>query len=192
MGPAALVRIALLLLIFGAAIVTPADADLWGHLAFGRDIVSSSQPIQTDRYSFTADQPWINHEWLSEVLFFAVYRIAGAPGLIAFKLSIIAAVLIICLVVSASVRVVRSSMISSPRYLPAHSGERTTSGRSFSRCCCLLRCSFVFARQIRAANPGYGSSADRGSLGQPARRLDSRTRDLRAVGSGATYRQQRL
>jgi hypothetical protein len=93
-GPAALVRTALFLLIFGAAIVTPADADLWGHLAFGRDIVSSSQPIQADSYSFTADRPWINHEWLSEVAFFTVYRIAGASGLIAFKLSIIAAVLI--------------------------------------------------------------------------------------------------
>jgi hypothetical protein len=71
--------------------VTPADADLWGHLAFGPRHRATSQPIQSDNYSFTADRPWINHEWLSEVVFFSVYRIAGAPGLIAFKLSSVAA-----------------------------------------------------------------------------------------------------
>jgi hypothetical protein len=92
-GPAVLVRATLILLIFGAAIATPTDADLWGHLAFGRDIVASGQPVQTDIYSFTTDRPWVNHEWLSEVAFFVAYRAGGSIGLIALKLIMIGAIL---------------------------------------------------------------------------------------------------
>jgi hypothetical protein len=93
-GPAILVRAALILLIFAGAIVTPTDADLWGHLAFGRDIVASAQPVQRDAYSFTTDRPWINHEWLAEVIFFEAYRAGGSVGLIILKLAIISALLI--------------------------------------------------------------------------------------------------
>ena len=42
--------------------LTAADADLWGHLTFGRDILASGHVVQADRYSFTSDLPWINHE----------------------------------------------------------------------------------------------------------------------------------
>lgn len=94
MGPPLLVRAALILLIAGAAIVTPTDADLWGHLTFGRDILTTGKPVQIDRYSFTADRAWVNHEWLAEVVLFAVYRAGGSFGLIVFKLLIIAALLL--------------------------------------------------------------------------------------------------
>ena len=93
MGPAVLVRAALILLIFGAAVVTPTDADLWGHLAFGRDIAVSGNPVQADVYSFTSDRPWINHEWLAEVAFFAAYRLGGSIGLVVFKLGVIGTIL---------------------------------------------------------------------------------------------------
>ncbi|MGH9387172.1 MAG: hypothetical protein ACRD2N_23120 [Vicinamibacterales bacterium] len=93
MGPAVLVRAALILLVATAAIVTPTDADLWGHLTFGRDIVTSGTPLQTDVYSFTSDRAWVNHEWLAEVSFFSAYRVGGSAGLILFKLAIIATLL---------------------------------------------------------------------------------------------------
>jgi hypothetical protein len=92
-GPAVLVRAALIFLIGTAAIVTPADADLWGHLTFGRDIVAARSPVQADVYSFTTDRPWINHEWLAEAVFFLAYRSAGSVGLIAFKVAMIVALL---------------------------------------------------------------------------------------------------
>lgn len=93
MGPPILVRAALLFLIVAAALVTPADADLWGHLAFGRDILADRNPVQVDRYSFTTDRDWINHEWLSEATFSAVYGAGGSPALILFKVAVITAVL---------------------------------------------------------------------------------------------------
>ena len=49
---------------------TWADPDLWGHLQFGRDILQSWALATTDPYSFTSDKPWVNHEWLSEVLMY--------------------------------------------------------------------------------------------------------------------------
>ena len=57
---------------------TVADPDLWGHLRFGRDILRSGHATQRDRYSYLSDRPWINHEWLAEVMFASVYQ-AGGP-----------------------------------------------------------------------------------------------------------------
>ncbi|MEO8484409.1 MAG: hypothetical protein ABI634_19540 [Acidobacteriota bacterium] len=92
-GPALLVRLGLFLILLTAAVGTPADADLWGHLRFGQDIVRTGSIVHVDEYSFTSDRPWINHEWLSEVLFAEAYRVAGPTGLILLKLLIISALL---------------------------------------------------------------------------------------------------
>ena len=92
-GPGLLIRIALLVLITAAAIGTPADADLWGHLTFGRDIVAAADVHRVDPYSFTSDRSWVNHEWLSEVAFFLAYRTLGDLGLITLKVLIIAVML---------------------------------------------------------------------------------------------------
>lgn len=69
--------------------LTAADADLWGHLTFGRDILASGHVVQADRYSFTSDLPWINHEWLAEVAMAAAWRSAGAIGLTTLKLALV-------------------------------------------------------------------------------------------------------
>jgi uncharacterized membrane protein len=68
---------------------TRADPDLFGHVRFGRDIVAARSAHLLDRYSFTSDRPWINHEWLSEVAMYGAYNAAGAAGLIALKLSLL-------------------------------------------------------------------------------------------------------
>src|SRR6185369_2096151 len=57
---------------------TSADADLWGHLAFGRDIVRDHAVHASDPYSFTSDRPWVNHEWLAEVIMWLCYAAGGA------------------------------------------------------------------------------------------------------------------
>ncbi|MBN1302890.1 MAG: hypothetical protein JXA13_00540 [Anaerolineales bacterium] len=71
-------------LIFGS---TFADLDLWGHVRFGIDILQSGEITRIDPYSYVSgDQPWINHEWLTEVVFAAAYLTAGSTGLIVLKL----------------------------------------------------------------------------------------------------------
>lgn len=65
---------------------TVADPDLWGHLRFGLDILHSSSLAQFDPYSYLSSmQPWINHEWLAEVLFAFAWTIGGTIGLILLK-----------------------------------------------------------------------------------------------------------
>ena len=68
--------------------VTAADADLWGHLTFGRDIARSGIH-RTDPYSFTSDRPWVNHEWLAELVMWRAYAIGGDAGLVTLKLLLI-------------------------------------------------------------------------------------------------------
>jgi hypothetical protein len=59
------------------------DPDFWWHLRTGQLVIQNHAVFHTDPFSFTRQgQPWINHEWLSEVFIYAVYRIAGWAGLI--------------------------------------------------------------------------------------------------------------
>ncbi len=72
---------------------TYADADLWGHVRFGLDILSAGRLPSVDPYSFTSDVIWVNHEWLAEVLFALGYQWAGVVGLICIKLAVLAGVM---------------------------------------------------------------------------------------------------
>src|SRR5215218_8203843 len=77
--------LAFFLMIFALAVRQSAfiDPDLWWHLQTGQDIVASRAIPQTDIYSFTkAGSEWVTHEWLSEVLIYATFRVAGWAGLL--------------------------------------------------------------------------------------------------------------
>lgn len=64
-----------------------ADSDLWGHVKFGQEIWSTRTIPETDTFSYTANGlPWINHEWLAEVLFYLIYDSWNSTGLLFFKL----------------------------------------------------------------------------------------------------------
>lgn len=76
-----------------AVTYTRADPDLWGHVRFGADIVNARSVHLADRYSFSSDRAWTNHEWLAEVLMYGAYRVAGGAGLIALKLLLVVAML---------------------------------------------------------------------------------------------------
>jgi hypothetical protein len=70
------------LLAFTGLTFTRADADLWGHLRFGFDILRDWELPSVDPYSFTQDKPWVNHEWLSELtmaLAVTAFGYAGIP-----------------------------------------------------------------------------------------------------------------
>jgi hypothetical protein len=69
--------------LFAMAARSVADPDVWWHLRTGQLIIQNHQAFHQDPYSFTrAGQPWINHEWLSEVAMYGVYSLAGWGGLI--------------------------------------------------------------------------------------------------------------
>jgi hypothetical protein len=68
---------------------TWADPDLWGHVRFGQDLWATGRIVRPDPYSYlTGDRPWVNHEWASEAIFYAVFAAFGPSGLIATKLAL--------------------------------------------------------------------------------------------------------
>lgn len=74
---------------------TTADPDLWGHVRFGQDMLSARTVHVADSYSFASDKPWVNHEWLSEVLMAASFNAFGPAGLVVLRLAMVAAVMIL-------------------------------------------------------------------------------------------------
>ena len=78
--------------LFAMAARNVIDPDVWWHLRTGQLILQNHAVFYTDPYSFTKfGQPWVNHEWLSDVLIFIVYRAAGWAGLIVVFAAIISA-----------------------------------------------------------------------------------------------------
>ena len=86
--------------IIGAALnqfsLVTADPDLWGHIRFGEEIWRLKGLEHVDPYAYTtAGTPWINHEWLTEILFYAIYSSTGDAGLLSVKFVISMVVVLI-------------------------------------------------------------------------------------------------
>ena len=77
------------ILFFGLLAMTArnaVDPDLWWHLRTGQWIVETGHVPHSDPFSFTrAGHAWVSHEWLSEVLFYELWKHAGAAALIVFS-----------------------------------------------------------------------------------------------------------
>ena len=59
------------------------DPDVWWHLKTGEYIAAHKTVPHTDPFSYTrAGEPWVAHEWLSELLLYHLQRTAGFGGLI--------------------------------------------------------------------------------------------------------------
>lgn len=74
---------------------TISDPDIWWHLRTGQLILQDHHVLHQDPYSFTrAGQPWVNHEWLFDVLVFVLYSKTGTAGLTLIFAAINAAALL--------------------------------------------------------------------------------------------------
>lgn len=77
---------------------TAADEDLWNHVHFGEVKLRTLAVPHVDTWSYSAPgYPWFNHEWGTEVVFALLYRLGGAPALIALKLAVGFAILALLL-----------------------------------------------------------------------------------------------
>jgi len=77
--------------IFALAFRNATDPDLWWHLRTGQLILENHKLFHVDPYSFTKlGQPWVDHEWLSQILIYGLYRIGGWGGLIGAFAALIA------------------------------------------------------------------------------------------------------
>jgi hypothetical protein len=74
------------------------DLDLWGHLVFGQQMLHSGAIPKTDIYSWTAyGQPWINHEWIAEIILALFYTAWGGSGILLLKIVVGLAAFAVCL-----------------------------------------------------------------------------------------------
>src|SRR5271166_2359559 len=77
------------ILLFGLLAMTARNAidpDLWWHLRTGQMIVETGHVPHADPFSFTrTGHAWVSHEWLSDVVFYQLWKRGGAPALIIFS-----------------------------------------------------------------------------------------------------------
>lgn len=59
------------------------DPDFWWHLRTGQLIFETCAIPHADIFSFTAQgKEWVTHEWLAEILIYAIYKLSGWGGLV--------------------------------------------------------------------------------------------------------------
>ncbi len=76
----------LFILIFSYLIREIHCLDVWLHLKTGEYILENGTFPRHDIFSYTMpNKPWINHEWLSQVVFYAIYNKFGFDGLIILR-----------------------------------------------------------------------------------------------------------
>jgi len=76
--------------------------DVWHHVKSGWYVVQNRGPASVDVFSCTAHgQPWIQYEWLAQLIIYGVYETAGATGLVLFQA---AAAALVALLLMAAIR----------------------------------------------------------------------------------------
>ncbi|MBI3945988.1 MAG: hypothetical protein HY321_08720 [Armatimonadetes bacterium] len=74
-----------------AALAPVDETDLWWHLKAGEWMLDHRAIPRTGLWSWVGEtRPWVTHEWLFEVGAAALYRLAGAGGLILAKVLLVA------------------------------------------------------------------------------------------------------
>jgi len=83
---------AMLLIIGAAAACTGMQSDSWWQLRAGQWIIQTGRVWSVDPFSSTAyGAPWPNHEWLAQLILYAVYRVAGLQGIVVLCAAVAAA-----------------------------------------------------------------------------------------------------
>src|SRR5215470_4595510 len=59
------------------------EPDIFWHLRDAQYVVSHQHIVTQDLYSFTVSgAPWVSHEWLSELVYYGAYKVAGWQGVL--------------------------------------------------------------------------------------------------------------
>lgn len=90
---AALMRSALLAFVWILALYqfseTTVDPDLWGHVAFGQQMLKAHAIERADIYSWTVNgQPFVNHEYGADLILGSMHLLLGGSGLLLLKVAV--------------------------------------------------------------------------------------------------------
>jgi len=85
----------LLALVYEKARYDIADPDIWWHLRNAALMLRQHGWIRADSFSWTVNgRPWIDTEWLSEMVYYAGYRIGGLPGVEVVSLLLLGGIMV--------------------------------------------------------------------------------------------------
>ena len=85
-GEALLLRLLLLLMALAATLSPIRNYDYWWHLRTGALILDEMAVPRADPFSFTAaGSPWVDHEWLAQVLMYLGHVLLGPGALVLVK-----------------------------------------------------------------------------------------------------------
>ena len=88
--------------VFLMALKPVRSPDVWHHVKSGWFVVQNRGPASVDVFSCTANgQPWIQYEWLAQLIIYGIYQAAGATGLVLFQA---AAAALVALLLMAAIR----------------------------------------------------------------------------------------
>ena len=69
-----------------------AGSDMWWHIAAGRELIQTRTLWMVDDWSFTAfGEDWLNHEWLSDIIYYAWVSLLGVESLVYWKWLVVVA-----------------------------------------------------------------------------------------------------
>jgi len=72
--------------LFAVYAVRSADADLWGHLRYGKHVLENGGPVGADPFAYTTTgRVWNDHEYLAQAALWIAYAAAGPFALIVLK-----------------------------------------------------------------------------------------------------------
>ena len=79
-----------------------AGSDMWWHIAAGRELIQTKTVWMVDDWSFTAHgRDWLNHEWLSDIIYYAWVSAFGVESLVYWKWLVIVATFVVLQIVLA-------------------------------------------------------------------------------------------
>lgn len=87
-----ILKLALFTCVFSLGMNKISDFDVWYHIKTGEYILAHFSIPHKDIFSYTTKEPWLTHEWLSQVIFYLVYKAGG------FRLIMLFRALLLCLI----------------------------------------------------------------------------------------------
>lgn len=80
------VALALLLIVIGIVPLTGSD-DVWSHIAVGQWIVEHRAVPRHNLFTWHHQtHPWVAHSWLSQVIFYGLWRVGGTVAIVLLRL----------------------------------------------------------------------------------------------------------
>jgi hypothetical protein len=92
----------------------PLNPDTYWHLSSGREIIQNRGLPEVDNFSYTGPTRWYSHEWLFDVVVYAVSKITGIDNLFYFNLILW---LIIIFELFLIIKI-KTNLLNLPVYLP--------------------------------------------------------------------------